>query len=75
MKVPIYHVGLLARGKTAVFQYRQTKDELNCEILSYQGKRQTTKKAAQARLRKLKFKVLEVLNAYYPGRFTNVEID
>lgn len=46
-----YHIGLLVRGNNFVFQYAQSVDCLDCEILQYFGARQTTKKAAKYRLR------------------------
>lgn len=76
-----YHVGLLATLKrdgtyTAVFQYRRTIDELDCEILWYAGFRNRTKAEARRRLEGTREKVLADLNRTYPKKqFTNVRID
>lgn len=64
----IYHTGLLQRGRTAVFEYRQSVDFLSCEILEYLGQRESTKAAARSRLKECKQSVLDGLNARYPGR-------
>jgi len=65
-----YHIGLIHRGKSFIFQYSQSKDGLDCEILEYFGQRLTTKKAAIFRLKdkETKNKTLSFLNNRYPGR-------
>jgi len=76
-KTPIYHVGLLVVGHTAVFQYRRCVDFLSCEILKYYGKRETTKALARGLLQ-LGGQVtpLMQLNKDFPGRnFTKIVID
>ena len=76
MTTPIYHVGLVARGHTAVFQYRKSVDNLSCEILHYYGTRQTTKKVVRAVLKATKAETLTTLNTLYPDKgFTRVIID
>jgi hypothetical protein len=76
-KLRRYHVGLLAQGSTAVFQYRTDVDCLSCEILEYFGERETTKTAARLRLQQHgSTAVLADLNARYPRKqFTRVRID
>jgi outer membrane protein assembly factor BamD (BamD/ComL family) len=67
---------LVAHNKTAVFEFRHNIDYLNCEILEYYGKRETTKAAVRSRLRGMKANVLEKLNNQYPSKnFRNVVID
>ncbi len=46
----VYHVALLLRDTTAVFQFRKDKDTLSCEPLDYIGKPRTTKTDAKRRL-------------------------
>jgi hypothetical protein len=75
-----YHVGLLQVGNTAVFQFREDKDCLSCEILDYFGEREQTKTAAKVWLKETYQKVLATVNDMYPGpntsrRFTKVRID
>lgn len=71
-----YHVGLLASGHKAVFQYRRSVDYLSCEILEYYGTRESTKTSARARLAECKAVILASLNDRYPGRnFTTVIVD
>jgi hypothetical protein len=77
-----YHIGLLARrhndtGKyTAVFQFKDSIDNISCEILEYCGQRETTKVEAKARLRTTKPAVLEALRNKYPGKdFQNVVVE
>lgn len=75
-----YHVGLFAKrsrkGTLAIFQFRRTVDELDCEILEYLGERSTTKEAARQRLADTKSHVLEQLNREYPRKnFQDVRID
>lgn len=73
---PIYHTGLLAQGRTAVFQFRRSVDFLSCELLEYYGKRQTTKKAARERLMARKEQALAELNTRHPGRnFRRIVVD
>lgn len=75
MKSPIYHVGLLAKGKTAVLQYRKDKDCLSCEILAYFGRRETTKADARKRLASTP-DALTCLNAEFTKRqFNRIIID
>jgi len=75
-KTMIYHVGLLQRGRTAVFQFRRSVDFLDCEILDYAGERETTKAAARARLRAEWPAVLRQLRAEWPERdFRRIVVD
>ena len=75
-KSPHYHVGLLARGRTAVMQYRRSVDYLSCEILHYFGVREITKADAKRALQALRANVLRELNQRFPGRnFNRVTID
>jgi hypothetical protein len=53
---------------TAVFQFVQKKDYLNCELIEYTGERETTKAEAEARLAEVKPAVIADLNGKYPGR-------
>ena len=72
----IYHVGLLAKGRTAHFQFRQSVDFLDCEILTYYGTRETTKKQARERLAETFNKVLTTVRRAYPKYdFCNVTMD
>jgi hypothetical protein len=71
-----YHVGLVAKKRTAVFQYRTNVDYLSCEILEYYGLRQVTIKEAKAALNANKSAILAQLNISYPKKkFTNVIIN
>ena len=71
-----YHVGLLQRGRTAVFQYRRSVDFLDCEILKYYGERVTSKAAARARLRADLKTAIGALRSSFPERdFRRVVID
>jgi hypothetical protein len=71
-----YHVGLLAVGDTAVFEFRRCIDFLNCEILKYLGVRETTKRAARERLKATKATALAELQREYPARgFKYIRID
>ena len=73
---PIYHTGILARGRTAVFQLRRCVEFLSCELLEYTGLRQNTKKAARERMREHGTAALAQLNAKYPGRnFARIVVD
>ena len=72
----IYHVGLLKVGRTAVFQYRRSVDNLDCEILQYFGERETTKAGARARLKETRAAVLALVRRDYPTkRFDYVRVD
>lgn len=76
MNVPIYHTGIRAQGRTAVFEYRRNIDFLSCELLAYTGRRQTTKKAARERAKANKVAALAQLNKDFPGRnFNRIVID
>lgn len=63
-----YHVGLLAAGDTAVFQFCRSKDHLDCEILEYLGERMTTKAAAARRIRTDRPRILAQLQHDYPRK-------
>lgn len=76
MQTPIYHVGLVAKGTTAVVQYRQDKDCLSCEILEYYGQTQTTKKAVREILRHDAHIFLKYLAGRFPRKqFARVVVD
>ena len=71
-----YHVGLLRRNQTAVFQFRSTVDELDCEILKYFGVRETTKAAARQRLNANRDRALAQVQQSFPAKgFNHVTID
>ena len=73
---PIYHTGILARGRTAGFQFGLCVDFLRWELLQYTRLRQTTKTAARERMREHGTAALAQLNAKYPGRnFARIVVD
>lgn len=75
--VRIYYVGLYRHGRTAVIQYTQNRDCLNCELIEYYGERATTKERAKSMLKnpKIRQQVLAELREAYPKQnFKSVRI-
>lgn len=71
-----YHVGLIAIGQTAVFQYRENKDCLSCELIEYYGTRQRTMKENREQIKKHAKALLSLLRLKYPKYdFKRVTID
>ena len=75
-KTMTYHVGLVARGKTAVLQFRDSVDCLSCECLEYYGERTLTKANARKNLKDQGKAILQTLNVQFPHKhFKRVVID
>jgi hypothetical protein len=56
----------VVRGHRAIFQYRENKDTLDCELLEYLGIRETTKVEVKRALRTSRAQVLKQLQGTYP---------
>jgi hypothetical protein len=72
MSTPIYHLGLVrdAENRVLTLEIADSIDQLNCELWMYYGERITT----IARLRQVRAKILEQINATYGTNFQRLRL-